>query len=228
MMCQFPRIIITMLMLSLVVSRATAFHSQLIPPSRGMISAPFCRHGQLQHPPTLCYSSKATSAGDQPKQQHTIRWQKPDGSYLEFQASEGELLRTAALRRGVASPHNNRANLINCRGLGTCGTCAVQIIITPVVNDDHGEDNLLPPKNAIEEFRLSVPPGHGGELSKQLRLACQVSVNSDLTVIKKTGFWGQYAAIAEPSIPTLPFGPAAEFVLDRTSPPAARDDKERQ
>jgi ferredoxin len=38
----------------------------------------------------------------------------------------GTKLRTALLQGGL-SPHNGRAQLINCRGLGTCGTCAVEI-----------------------------------------------------------------------------------------------------
>eukprot|EP00961_Rhodomonas_salina_P041644 560456-Rhodomonas_salina.2 len=43
-----------------------------------------------------------------------------------FQGEKGELLRTILLRNNV-TPHNKGAQLINCRGLGTCGTCAVQI-----------------------------------------------------------------------------------------------------
>jgi len=46
-------------------------------------------------------------------------------------AQAGAILRTALLRGGV-TPHNTvdrplgDAKLVNCRGLGTCGTCAVQ------------------------------------------------------------------------------------------------------
>jgi len=43
-----------------------------------------------------------------------------------FRVPAGTKLRTAMLLNGV-SPHNGRAQLINCRGLGTCGTCAVEI-----------------------------------------------------------------------------------------------------
>lgn len=42
------------------------------------------------------------------------------------QAPRGATLRTAMLEAGV-TPHNGRATLINCRGLGTCGTCAVEV-----------------------------------------------------------------------------------------------------
>lgn len=41
-------------------------------------------------------------------------------------ARAGSKLRTALLRGGI-SPHNGQAQVINCRGLGTCGTCAVEI-----------------------------------------------------------------------------------------------------
>jgi ferredoxin len=44
----------------------------------------------------------------------------------QFSAPQGSKLRTAMLLNGV-SPHNGKAQLINCRGLGTCGTCAVEI-----------------------------------------------------------------------------------------------------
>lgn len=43
-----------------------------------------------------------------------------------FSVLQGTKLRTALLQNGV-SPHNGNAKLINCRGLGTCGTCAVEI-----------------------------------------------------------------------------------------------------
>ena len=135
---------------------------------------------------------------------HTITWETADHGVIQLTAQEGELLRTAALREGVVSPHNGRANLINCRGLGTCGTCAVEI------------DGLETPRNAIERVRLTVPPGHGSS-KETLRLACQVQVTGDLTVRKYTGFWGQYEVLAPCSVPTLPFG-KLEYLLDTKSP----------
>jgi len=41
-------------------------------------------------------------------------------------ARHGSKLRTALLKNNL-SPHNPGAQVINCRGLGTCGTCAVAI-----------------------------------------------------------------------------------------------------
>ncbi len=47
------------------------------------------------------------------------------------QAPRGATLRTAMLEAGVTL-HNGRATLINCRGLGTCGTCAVEVCARPL------------------------------------------------------------------------------------------------
>jgi len=86
---------------------------------------------------------------------HLVSWETANGT-VQFQAFDGETLRTAALRRGIVSPHNGQAQLINCecmyillgdelelrfslpdrqiilffvsgRGLGTCGTCACAV-----------------------------------------------------------------------------------------------------
>lgn len=50
-----------------------------------------------------------------------------------FPVEHGTTLRTALIRAG-ASPHNGRSTVICCRGLGTCGTCAVAVVA------DHGDD----------------------------------------------------------------------------------------
>ena len=77
-----------------------------------------------------------------------------------------QTLRTALLRTGL-TPHNGRAQLINCRGLGTCGTCAVEIkgAVSPTC------------WNAKESLRLNFPP-HGSPGNQKLRLACQVCATS--------------------------------------------------
>ena len=79
-------------------------------------------------------------------------------------------------------PYNGKAVFINCRGLGTCGTCAVQI-----------EGEVSPPA-ARERVRLALPP-HRAEAG--LRLACQCQVLGDLQVIKHPGFWGQRVQSAD-------------------------------
>lgn len=127
-----------------------------------------------------------------------------------IQVRKGEILRTALLRRG-ASPHNGRARLINCRGLGTCGTCAVEIDGAPIEPNE---------RNRKENLRLNFPPHGSPNQSPNLRLACQVQVLGDITVRKKTGFWGQGTTdeLAEEYEAELWFGDL-EYILDDKSPP---------
>jgi ferredoxin len=111
---------------------------------------------------------------------HTVKWNTTSGT-VAFDAYDGETLRTAALRRGVVSPHNSHAKFFNCRGLGTCGTCAVEI-----------KGSLEPvDRSKREKIRLSLPPHNSKSQSPLLRLACQVQVRGDLIVTKRSGMWGQ-------------------------------------
>jgi len=102
---------------------------------------------------------------------------------VTVEVSSTSSLRSSLLRAGV-SPHNGNAKLINCRGMGTCGTCALMVEEGEVLPQEH---------TTIERLRLSFPP-HGKPASKRLRLACQVRANSDLNLIKFKGFWGQDVA----------------------------------
>lgn len=95
----------------------------------------------------------------------------------ELDVPVGALLRDALFREG-APPHNGQARWFNCKGMGTCGTCAVRIV-GPVSPEAPGP---------IEAWRLGFPP-HRPE--RGLRLACQVTVEGDLEVEKLEGFWGQ-------------------------------------
>ena len=72
--------------------------------------------------------------------------------------------------------YNGQAKYINCRGIGTCGTCAVEI---------RGE---VSPANWKDKTRRSLPPH---DPQKDRRLACQTRVLGDIEVIKYDGFWGQ-------------------------------------
>lgn len=89
----------------------------------------------------------------------------------------GARLRDVLLDAGL-TPHNGGARLANCRGFGTCGTCAVAV------------RGVVSPETARERWRLDFPP-HRRE--RGLRLACQVRVLGDLEVTKHEGFWGQHA-----------------------------------
>lgn len=96
---------------------------------------------------------------------------------------EGANLRNVLLRARLPL-YNGAARALHCRGLGTCGTCAVRI------------DGDVSPPSALEKLRLRVPPH---DLESGLRLACQVSVLGDLRVTKFEGFFGQGdSAVAKP------------------------------
>lgn len=92
-----------------------------------------------------------------------------------IECESGANLRQVLIRNGI-DLHNGGATVINCRGIGTCGTCAVEI-------EGAGSD-----PEWRETARLSLPPHHPG---KSRRLACQVRVLGDIRVTKYGGFWGQ-------------------------------------
>lgn len=92
-----------------------------------------------------------------------------------FECNLNANLRQVMLKNQVPV-HNGAANTINCHGLGTCGTCAVEI------------EGAASAMGWREKARLSLPPH---SLEKNRRLSCQVSVLGDLMVIKHQGFWGQ-------------------------------------
>jgi len=86
----------------------------------------------------------------------------------------GENLREVLQRHGM-SPHNHVTRVLNCHGMGTCGTCAVEV-----------RGDVSPP-TLVERLRLLVWP-----LTKRsgLRLSCKTKVLGDVEVIKHPGFWG--------------------------------------
>jgi hypothetical protein len=58
-------------------------------------------------------SDPGTSLPSTSSKRHVVNWETANGT-VQFHAVDGETLRTASLRRGVVSPHNGRAQLINC------------------------------------------------------------------------------------------------------------------
>lgn len=92
-----------------------------------------------------------------------------------IECPEGVNLRQVLLAHHIPV-HNGKAALINCRGIGICGTCAVEI------------EGAVSSKAWREQARLSLPLQHP-ETTR--RLACQVKVLADIQVSKFSGFWGQ-------------------------------------
>ncbi len=96
-------------------------------------------------------------------------------SSFVIECEQGENLRRLLKRNGLP-PYNGAARWLNCKGMGTCGTCAVEI---------KGD---VTPKTKVEQWRLNFPPHNE---TNGLRLACQCKVLGDLEVVKYEGFWGQ-------------------------------------
>ena len=92
-----------------------------------------------------------------------------------FTCENGANLRQVLLANGI-DLYNGNSRIINCMGIGTCGTCAVQI---------QGE---ISAPNWKDIGRRSIPPHNR---TKDLRLACQTQVLGDITVTKFNAFWGQ-------------------------------------
>lgn len=92
-----------------------------------------------------------------------------------FECETGANLRQVLLQNGI-DVYNGKAAVINCHGMGTCGTCAVEI------------EGAVSDPSWRETARLSLPPH---QASKQRRLSCQTQVLGDVSVTKYDGFWGQ-------------------------------------
>jgi ferredoxin len=122
--------------------------------------------------------------------------------------AHGTSIRKALLEAGL-SPYNKGANVVNCRGIGTCGTCAIIVSGT-------GFD----PRRTIQErTRLALPPhrvfGRTSQMhmftsasgkQKTLRLACQCRLlpGAEVLVEKPLGFWGHRGFASEDSALTAP------------------------
>ena len=92
-----------------------------------------------------------------------------------FACDRGANLREALVEAGIEL-YNGESKLINCLGMGTCGTCAVHV---------DGEVSI---QGWLEKVRLSLPPHKRG---RNRRLACQTQVLGDVRMTKFEGLWGE-------------------------------------
>lgn len=91
-----------------------------------------------------------------------------EGRTLEIR--EGTNLRKALLKNGV-NPYVGKDKILNCRGLGLCGTCRVEIV------DGKG----LPPMSDGEEAALvGLVPFYASKVPPNVRLSCRLTVNGDI------------------------------------------------
>jgi ferredoxin len=95
----------------------------------------------------------------------------------EIEVPAGSNLRQVAIKEGIPL-YPGLTKYLNCRGLGSCGTCRVFIT--------KGLENVSP-KGWKERLRLALMPfatiGHEDDL----RLSCQVTVNGDCSVVTQAG-----------------------------------------
>lgn len=83
------------------------------------------------------------------------------------ECNEGDNLRQVLIENDM-TPHKGIAKSLNCRGNGTCGTCAVRITEGPVREDEQATRLKFATHDNMEEVRL----------------ACQYEVTEDLVIEK--------------------------------------------
>lgn len=93
----------------------------------------------------------------------------------ELEVPAGSNLRAELRKQGIAV-YKGVDKLLNCRGLGLCGTC--RVLVTK------GMENLSP-KTIREKINFNAHPlgifySIGRE--NEIRLSCQVQVNGDCTI----------------------------------------------
>ena len=86
---------------------------------------------------------------------------------IRLQAELGSNLREIFIESKIPLYSNIFTRLFNCRGNGFCGTCKVDV-----------ESGVLDKPNQIELKKLKKDL----HINKNIRLACQLSIKSDLKV----------------------------------------------
>lgn len=93
----------------------------------------------------------------------------------EIECPMGANLRMVLIRARLPL-YSRAARALHCRGRGTCGTCAVEVV------------GKVSEPTPLETLRLGFPPHQPG---RGLRLACQCTVLGDLEITKHPGLFGQ-------------------------------------
>ena len=100
----------------------------------------------------------------------------------QVQVPDGANLRSEALKAGVKLYNGLNGigagvnAVLNCHGLGTCGTC--RVLITK------GMDNASAP-GTLEKANLKIGPASFAYIGNEqtMRLACKVTVHGDMDVV---------------------------------------------
>ena len=93
-----------------------------------------------------------------------------EGSDKQIEVGKGANLRRSLLLHET-TPHAGLHKALNCRGLGLCGTCWIEVL--------EGEENLSPPSK-MELLPLTSPWKRVGVPGR--RLSCQVRVYGDCLI----------------------------------------------
>ena len=94
-----------------------------------------------------------------------------EGSDESMEVGKGSNLRKSLVLHGK-TPHRGLYKALNCRGMGLCGTCWVDVV--------QGGENLSPPSK-MEQLNLRRPLGAGH------RLSCQTRVYGDCVIRAQKG-----------------------------------------
>jgi ferredoxin len=92
----------------------------------------------------------------------------------DIEIRAGSNLRQEARKAGI-EVYRGIDKLINCRGLGLCGTCRVLV--------KKGMENLSA-KGSWERFKLSTMLSAIGH-EDEMRLSCSVQVNGDCSIVTR-------------------------------------------
>jgi ferredoxin len=99
----------------------------------------------------------------------------------EIEVPQGANLRTEARKAGIEI-YKGKDRILNCRGLGLCGTCRVLV--------KSGMEHLNP-KTFMEKVNFNLHPltsfAYIGN-EDEMRLSCQVQVNGDCSVVTQPAF----------------------------------------